>query len=133
VRGIAKPECTSSRSEAGRIGAARHGGRLKYLYVFRRPAAASIYPPGMQRGLLHEIAAAVPIFWTVYPQWIPFNQAFETSSLCAVFPRNNLSRIKSAASLARSPVSPVGPTQDGHPFSQEQLAMSSWVRAIRMS
>ena len=46
---------------------------------------------------------------------------------------NSRSKIASAASLARSPVSPAGPTHDGHPFSHGQPAMSSRVRRISNS
>jgi hypothetical protein len=38
-------------------------------------------------------------------------------------------RMAKAASLARSPRSPAGPTQDGQPFSQGQAAISSRVLA----
>ena len=40
---------------------------------------------------------------------------------------HNRSRIASAASLARVPVSPAGPTHEGQPLSQEQPAISSRV------
>lgn len=41
---------------------------------------------------------------------------------------DSFSNIASAAGFARSPVSPAGPTHEGHPFSQGQPAISSRVR-----
>ncbi len=40
-------------------------------------------------------------------------------------------RILSATALARGPVSPIGPTQPGHPFSQPHSSMSCRVRINR--
>src|SRR5258706_7214051 len=56
-------------------------------------------------------------------------QSLSLSASAAIPYAPSRERIASAASLARSPRSPTGPTHDGRPFSQGHAAISSRVFA----
>ena len=60
-----------------------------------------------------------------------FSVCIRGSKAVSYAPRRE--RIASAASFARSPRSPTGPTQDGHPFSQGHAEISSRVFASSKS